>query len=225
MSKYKVGDRVRIVKERTWDMSSYGDMDEYLGTIMTITFSPPKDEGNGYQMKEDGGKYSWTIDMIEGLANDKVELHPDFKEWYEEIENYWISKGSAESFAIACVNKIGFDCGLTDARGHTVSGKYPKLTHEMQINKEKYTRAILDNNWTVRKELWIIVLEGVKYYYSDRDVTYLMKKEGDGGEYLSIDWSSEEYVRNNPEYHFTEEELEKLDVRLQAFAKPLHYKE
>ena len=34
--KYRTGDRVRIVSDRTKNMNSNGNMDKYLGTVMTI---------------------------------------------------------------------------------------------------------------------------------------------------------------------------------------------
>ena len=35
--KYKVGDKVRIVKNRTDEMNLYGKMDEWLGKTVTIS--------------------------------------------------------------------------------------------------------------------------------------------------------------------------------------------
>lgn len=74
MEKYKVGDKVRIVSERTaehWNPQ----MDKWLGRVMTIR----KDEADmtgehfGYKMEEDlkEGLYGWFWwdDMIAGLAN------------------------------------------------------------------------------------------------------------------------------------------------------------
>lgn len=66
--KYKVGDKVRIVKEKKsiyWNMQ--GLMDEWLGEVMTIaeasTFF--------YRMQEDNGRWVWKDDMIEGRAEMK----------------------------------------------------------------------------------------------------------------------------------------------------------
>lgn len=75
MAKYKIGDKVRIVSERTaehWNPQ----MDKWLGRVMTIR----KDEADiatgehfGYKMEEDlsEGLYGWYWwdDMIAGLAN------------------------------------------------------------------------------------------------------------------------------------------------------------
>ncbi len=75
MAKYKVGDKVRIVSERTaehWDPK----MDKWLGQVMTIR----KDEADiatgehfGYKMEEDKSEslygWYWWDDMIAGLAN------------------------------------------------------------------------------------------------------------------------------------------------------------
>lgn len=75
MAKYKVGDKVRIVSERTaehWNPQ----MDKWLGRVMTIR-SDEVDLGTGkhfgYKMEEDliEGLYGWYWwdDMIAGLAN------------------------------------------------------------------------------------------------------------------------------------------------------------
>lgn len=72
MAKYKVGDRVRIVNHRTFNMNDGGGMDKWLGKTMTIKTVLPF----GYFMVEDreegffGGWY-WDDDMIAGLAKPK----------------------------------------------------------------------------------------------------------------------------------------------------------
>ena len=75
MAKYKVGDKVRIVSERTaehWNPQ----MDKWLGRVMTIR-SDEMDyltlEHFGYRMEEDKSErifgWYWWDDMIAGLAN------------------------------------------------------------------------------------------------------------------------------------------------------------
>lgn len=69
MAKYKVGDRVRIVNCRTFQMNDNGGMDKWLGKNMTIKAL----EGDGYRMLEDRNEYFgngwyWDDDMIAGLA-------------------------------------------------------------------------------------------------------------------------------------------------------------
>ena len=74
MAKYKVGDKVRIVDHRTNNMNPFGEMDEWLGKVMTI-----KDlSWFGYWMEEDYGEYMgngwmWDDSMISGLAEPKQE--------------------------------------------------------------------------------------------------------------------------------------------------------
>lgn len=74
MAKYKVGDRVRIVDHRTDNMNHFGEMDKWLGKVMTIRdlFSP------GYWMEEDCGDnhgrgWLWDDSMIAGLAEPERE--------------------------------------------------------------------------------------------------------------------------------------------------------
>lgn len=69
MAKYKVGDRVRIVNHRTFNMNDNGGMDKWLGKTMTIK----KLEDNVYRMLEDRNEYFgngwyWDDEMIAGLA-------------------------------------------------------------------------------------------------------------------------------------------------------------
>lgn len=61
--KYKVGDKVKIVKKRAPIMSP--GMDKHLGTVMTIE----RVQGYYYSMVEDGGRWSWNNECIEGYAN------------------------------------------------------------------------------------------------------------------------------------------------------------
>ena len=67
--KYKVGDKVRIVKEKKGpDWNREGLMDKWLGEIMTIESVL---DFNYYKMKEDGGSWYWEDHMIEGRAEMK----------------------------------------------------------------------------------------------------------------------------------------------------------
>ena len=72
MAKYKVGDKVRIVDHRTFLMNCSGEMDKWLGKVMTIRsvdyYFPV------YRMEEDfdendGHGWMWDDSMIAGLAN------------------------------------------------------------------------------------------------------------------------------------------------------------
>lgn len=65
--KYKVGDKVRIVKEkkeRGWNIE--GLMDKWLGEVMTISSIG----FYSYSMEEDKGKWSWFEHMIEGKVTE-----------------------------------------------------------------------------------------------------------------------------------------------------------
>lgn len=71
MMKYKVGDKVRIAKNRTNGMNVRGFMDKYLGTVMTIE----KIVGDTYKMVEDNGRWVWWDRMIAGPATPE-RFHP-----------------------------------------------------------------------------------------------------------------------------------------------------
>lgn len=77
--KYKVGDRVRIVSEITEGMNWVGEMDVYLGRVMTIkNIISGLIFGGRYKMVEDDDEYYWDDEMIVGLAS---ETPFDFKAW------------------------------------------------------------------------------------------------------------------------------------------------
>lgn len=210
MAKYKVGDKVRIVDERTSLMNENGEMDKYLGEVMTVdkvrenlTFK--------YKMLEDGGEWGWKDEMILCLASDKIELHPDFKGWYGEIKDHWGNGNSSEPFAIFVINQMGFGQGLKNSYEEDVSYDYPELRGEMQANKEKYTRAILDDNWTVRKE---------KLYYVE--LPYVRN-----GRFLNQCTLTREIIISDSDEcldyktKFTEKEIKAIDERYFAFAEPV----
>lgn len=71
---YKVGDKVRIIRQLTKDRYEYQDifvseMDKYLGAVLTI--AKVFEEYSEYVMKEDS-EWLWTNDMIEGLAEECI---------------------------------------------------------------------------------------------------------------------------------------------------------
>lgn len=208
MAKYKVGDKVKIMEERTYSMPSHGSMDKYLGKVMTIRLT---DESGDYKMLEDNGHWLWNDNMISGLVNEKVELHPDFKGWYGEIKDHWGNGNSSRSFAIFVINQMGFGKGLKNSYEEDVSYDYPELRDEMQANKEKYTRAILDDNWFSRKEeLYYVEFPKVD---DDRFLNQsTLTKEiiiSDSGE--SLDYKTK----------FTEKEIKAIDERYWQFAVPV----
>lgn len=74
MAKYKVGDKVRIVDHRTDNMNHFGEMDKWLGKVMTIRHLFL----SGYRMEEDCGEnygrgWYWVDSMISGLAEPERE--------------------------------------------------------------------------------------------------------------------------------------------------------
>lgn len=69
--KYKTGDRVRIVSERTKNMNPDGGMDKYLGKVVTISDIKTTIITVGYYtMKEDNGHWPWYENSIAGLASE-----------------------------------------------------------------------------------------------------------------------------------------------------------
>lgn len=77
MTKFKIGDKVRIVSKRAFSMDEFGKMEKWLGKVMTIRsidrYFPV------YRMEEDCGEnagrgWLWDDSMIAGLA--KPEQKP-----------------------------------------------------------------------------------------------------------------------------------------------------
>lgn len=71
---YKVGDKVRIVDHRADNMNHSGEMDKWLGKVMTIRECSLAQ----YRMKEDYGEYNgygwqWDDSMISGLVEPRRE--------------------------------------------------------------------------------------------------------------------------------------------------------
>lgn len=89
--KYKVGDKVRIVSERTDRMEPEGEMDKYLGTVMTITDV----RSSRYLMEDDSGIWRWDDDMIEGLVTDEMSA-VELLKWFSN--HYCVAKDMRETF-------------------------------------------------------------------------------------------------------------------------------
>lgn len=75
--KYKVGDRVRIISNRTQNINPNRAMNKYLGRVMTIK----KVLTDNYKMVEDKGNWFWYDSVIAGLAS---EVPFDFGAWKDK---------------------------------------------------------------------------------------------------------------------------------------------
>lgn len=63
--KYNIGDQVRIVDKHIGNrFNPDGEMDEYLGTVMTIHSK----NSISYRMEEDLGTWCWFPEMITGIV-------------------------------------------------------------------------------------------------------------------------------------------------------------
>lgn len=112
--KYKVGDKVRIVKDKSaggaWN--SEGKMDKWLGKVMTIKNIYAVDK---CKMEEDSSEWlnngwNWHEKMIEGLAS---EVEQNFKvgDKVKLTEGHWFGKAS-ELFEVMGDDKSG-SCSLS----------------------------------------------------------------------------------------------------------------
>lgn len=81
MSKYMVGDRVRIVSldklKKCRDVNHEGRMNHWAGEIMTIRECRSKDYRMIEDIKEWHGGWYWSDAMIEGLAEPEIKINKD----------------------------------------------------------------------------------------------------------------------------------------------------
>lgn len=210
MAKYYVGDKVLMADKRTAGMNSDGKMDKFLGTVMTISIVSELD---CYYMVEDDFNWLWSDHMVKSLAEEKpkkVTVHPDFEKWYAEIEERWTS--SYKEYAIICINQIGFSHGLENSYKKDVSDKFNVLRADIQANKEKYTRAVLDGYTVEREQRYYVKFPEFPEGYDT------LNKDTEDGE-ISIDDTDD-----SPSYYktqFTETEINAIDPRYMAFAVPV----
>lgn len=117
--KYKVGDRVRIVKKWNKDTceSSAGGMDKWLGKVMTIReFVGGFATMEVYRMVEDchehaGDGFLWNDACIEGLANEKIVITTDGT---ETLARLYDGKKVVKSASAKCSpsDKFDFNTGV-----------------------------------------------------------------------------------------------------------------
>ena len=128
--KYKVGDRVKIVKEKAgeyWNPS--GGMDRWLGKTMTICDITPIDGDLFYTMKEDNERWNYFPWMIEGLAKSLV-----IKRWG------------------ASCGIVGMPTGLNDINGKQLFvGDIVRVTTDMKAQLDYMVKTESDkfqpNGW------------------------------------------------------------------------------
>lgn len=102
--KYKAGDRVRIVSERTKNMNQDGKMDCWLGKIMTVR--NVVDEYKRYEMSEDSCRWVWDDDMIAGLAEPEMTAEEVLK-ILAEIRNCETEKRKCEDCPLSFYKNDG----------------------------------------------------------------------------------------------------------------------
>lgn len=109
-AKYKIGDKIVIIKEPNYYFNKGGSMDCWLGKTMTVANNRASSGGETlYRMKEDKGRWFWRDSMIDekatmelngGLTISELEVGKDyfettihgdivrFKLWYDG-KLYW----------------------------------------------------------------------------------------------------------------------------------------
>lgn len=100
---YKVGDRVRVISEipkdktafymegGSWKDSINDQMEQFLGEIVTI--SEIVKPAPRYRISEDEGRWNWTDEMFEGLAEEPkkqwTKKNPHISEPQDEYDLGW----------------------------------------------------------------------------------------------------------------------------------------
>ena len=106
MSKYNVGDKVRIVSERTSLMNHDGLMDKYLGAVMTIRAYSPF---GSYFMEEDAGD-----NRGDGWAWDDETMFDELVEKASVAVGYSYETPAAFSWEAFKIGKIAVHCDTED---------------------------------------------------------------------------------------------------------------
>lgn len=77
MSKYNVGDQVRIVNKRGWGWNSDGEMDKFMGKVLTISKVEDYGEINDalYTMEE-CPEWAWSVSDIAELVSSPADIKP-----------------------------------------------------------------------------------------------------------------------------------------------------
>ena len=149
--KYKVGDKVRIVKKKNgacW--APYNEMDKWLGKIMTIRYAC----NSRYKMEEDiseydGNGWTWYEDMIESLAcPPSIKISTDGVNTYAQLQEGWFIKQNS------------------------VAKCHPNDEFDFKIGAELALKRLFKNIFKVSKDEYVILKnfqEEWKYGYVARD--------------------------------------------------------
>ena len=140
--RFKVGDRVRI-KSLDWyydnrdriDEVACGntnfipDMVKYCEEIITISSVLPT--LGVYHIKEDGGTFNWTDEMIEGLVEEEVDLIPKFGEYSdnEPLDIPTMTTDFVKEHGLPCPDGYEFrdeDGNIIEAKKIVLEKKKPK---------------------------------------------------------------------------------------------------
>lgn len=77
MSKYNVGDQVRIINERGWGWNSNGEMDKYRGKVLTISkVEDFSSADNALYTMEECPEWAWSNEDIAELVSSPAEIEP-----------------------------------------------------------------------------------------------------------------------------------------------------
>jgi hypothetical protein len=110
--KYEIGDKVRIREDlnehvgRIFDVVD--DMSKYKGRECEIIFK----EGNRYRINLDGGKWSWSDEMIEGSTEmDKEDSKPQSVDNGGSTSYYALPKGAKDIQDLIEYKDMNFSLG------------------------------------------------------------------------------------------------------------------
>lgn len=132
MAKYKIGDKVRIVKR--WGFGCHqaqkGEMDCWLGKVMTVAKVDTCATGTFYRMEEDKGDWLWFENAIERGVNPVNEKIVITREGNKVLARHYVGDRIAEETMARCSDGDEFDFNygaslaahrlFADARKHTV---------------------------------------------------------------------------------------------------------
>lgn len=121
--KYKVGDKVRIKRDlKQGDDYEFGvvdEMEELKGHVVTIAHI----DDNIHKLKEDKGKWNWSEEMFENLAEfNKSDLKDGDVVTYRNGERQIVTDNASRLRGFNCIghyNTSSFEEDLKEAYGDT----------------------------------------------------------------------------------------------------------
>lgn len=144
MSKYNVGDQVRIVNQRGWGWNSDGEMDKYRGKVLTISkvddFTSADD--SLYTMEE-CPEWAWSNEDIAELVSSPADIEP--------------TKPSKKTSP--CAASIGYDIEIANLISEFIDDVL-KVADKYNVDRRETLEAVVETvDYSVKdKFFWDVIV-------------------------------------------------------------------